>query len=281
MDSNSLNTQGKIKTLEIDLIDACNLSCPLCNRDSFKSKDGYLPLEKWKQILDKYPSLSTIYFLGTRSEHTLYPYFLELYQYIKKRGLRVVLSTNGCTNKPAWWRELKALTTPEDEVRFAIEGTTQEMYETYRIGGSLERFLLNHEYFKGKGNDWVQYIYFEHNEGEQLDELALLFEGRVRTLHSSYSEQEIRPRASTLGKYRTLNTLVANKDSFSVKCHSHSIKQHFINYKGDISPCCHYNEYKTLKGSRWDMDYGFEHNFCRLVCDTMCVKLRKEWGIEI
>ena len=281
MDSNLPNTQSSIRSLEIDLIDACNLECPLCNRSQFESKDKYLPLEDWKSIIDTYPKLETVYFLGTRSEHTLYPKFLELYKFIKDKGIKIVLSTNGCTNKPEWWGELKDISSAEDEIRFAIDGTTQEMYSTYRVGGSLERVLLNHSYFKGKGNDWIQYIYFEHNKDEQIDEIASLFGGKLRTLHSSFSETEIRPREDIITKYITINNLLENKKSFSVSCHSKDTKEYFINYKGEVSPCCHYNEYKTLKGGIWDLQYNFEYDFCRKVCDNMCVKLRKEWNIEI
>ena len=88
-----------IQELEIDLIDACNLSCPLCNRNVLKSKDGYIPLDEWISIFDQYKYLKAIFLIGTRSEHTLYPEFLNLMRYFKSRGLSIIISTNGCTNK--------------------------------------------------------------------------------------------------------------------------------------------------------------------------------------
>lgn len=277
-----------ITTLEIDLIDACNLSCPLCNRNKHISKDGYLPLRAWEQIINGYDYLHTIYFLGTRSEHTLYPYFLELVAFIKQKNIDIVLSTNGDTHKPEWWSALAGMLREGDEVRFAIDGSTQEIYEKYRIGGNLSNVLANHKAFKEKGKktkaqDTIQYINFDHNKDDDTEELFSSF-GYARVINSSFGSGVIRPTDEYMKKYKILDTIVERIKTPQIVCETKG-NQVFINYNGNVSPCCHYNEHLTLKGHRWTGEYddieNAKYDFCTKICDKMCVKFRKDLNIEL
>lgn len=273
-----------ITSLEIDLIDACNLSCPLCNRNKHISKDGYLHLEDWKLIIDIYPNLETVYFLGTRSEHTLYPHFIELCKFIKNKDISIILSTNGDTHSPNWWNKLSKVLNNDDEVRFAIDGSTQEVYQQYRIGGNLSNVLLNHLAFKNKhNNDVVQYILFDHNKDDDTGVLFSWFNG-VRVINSSFATGAVRPTDLYMKKYEVLDKFVQRIKSPQIQCETKD-EQHFINYKGSISPCCHYNEYLTLNGKPWDGTYddieNAKHDFCTRICDKTCSKIRKELNIEL
>ena len=240
-----------------------------------------MSLQEWINILKGYPNLKTIYFIGTRSEHTLYPYFLELCEYIKGRSISIVLSTNGCTKTENWWNKLRDVLNNTDEVRFAIDGCTQEIYEKYRVGGSLTRVLLNHKAFKSsKCNDTIQYITFNHNEHEDTTHMFNKF-SKIRVINSSYSTSEIRPTNEYMHKYDILNKLIKYKKEAHIVCETKE-KMHFIDCKGKVSPCCHYNEHSN---DVWDYTYdnieNGKYDFCTMICDKTCSKLRKEMGVEL
>jgi MoaA/NifB/PqqE/SkfB family radical SAM enzyme len=276
-----------IDTLEIDLIDACNLSCPLCNRNVLKSKDGYIPLEDWISILDQYKYLRAIYLIGTRSEHTLYPEFLNLMRYFKSRGLSIIISTNGCTNKLKFWSELKDILQVEDEVRFAVDGITQDIYEQYRVGGNLEKLMNNHKAFKSeKDNDIMQYIRFEHNQHEDITEFLQQFSG-LRTINSSFEGNHdgsiVKQTPKDSKKYDLVTKVIRNRKP-NISCITKG-NMHFINHRGQTSPCCHYNEDVVLQGGEWDGTYedieAAKFDFCTIICDKFCTNLLKSLDIEL
>ena len=73
----------KITNIEIDIIDVCNLKCPMCSRNSSDTKinlKGHkkcLSLQENIQVLEKFPNLDSISFIGTRAEATLYKDFIQ------------------------------------------------------------------------------------------------------------------------------------------------------------------------------------------------------------
>lgn len=273
-----------IKHLEIDLIDACNLSCPLCNRNRLQSKDGYIPLNDWIKIIDEYPNIKEIYFIGTRGEPTLYPEFLELCKYLKGRGISILVSTNGCTNKVDWWGELRDILDECDEVRFAIDGITQDIYEIYRVGGDLSRVMANFKEFKSdKNNDTIQYVRFAHNDHEDISEFIKQF-SELRTVNSSQGNEIIQQAPEDNKKYEVVLNVALTRKDHNIVCETKN-NMHFINHKGVVSPCCHYNENIILKGGVWDKTYkdieNAKHDFCTIICDKFCKNLRDSLDIEL
>jgi MoaA/NifB/PqqE/SkfB family radical SAM enzyme len=76
------------------------------------------------------------YFQG---EPYLNPEFLQMVQYAASKGLYTATSTNG-----HYLTEDNARKTVEsglDRIIISIDGTTQAVYEQYRVGGQLEKVL--------------------------------------------------------------------------------------------------------------------------------------------
>lgn len=162
-----------LDTLEIGLINVCNLRCPLCLRSSGILKDlkkgEKLDLSVLINFLDGLTSLSRVVLMGSVSEPTLYPELFSLIEYLKKRNIRIRLSTNANTHTVDYWRSLSELLDENDIVRFAVDGSTQELHEKYRVGGSLEVVLNNHRAFKEKAKaaTVLQNIIFEYNVNDK------------------------------------------------------------------------------------------------------------------
>ena len=120
----------------------CNLSCPECPVGSGTSHGGStnLDFDIYKKIIDEvFPhSLSLImYFQG---EPFLNKRFLEMIYYANKYNLFTITSTNG----HFLTKELanKIVKSGLNKLIISIDGSTQEIYEKYRVGGDLAKVII-------------------------------------------------------------------------------------------------------------------------------------------
>jgi radical SAM protein with 4Fe4S-binding SPASM domain len=77
-----------------------------------------------------------LYFQG---EPYLHPGFLDMVAYAAERGIYTATSTNGHYLDPE--RARATIESGISEVLISIDGTTQDTYAAYRVGGKLERVL--------------------------------------------------------------------------------------------------------------------------------------------
>jgi radical SAM protein with 4Fe4S-binding SPASM domain len=120
-------TWGKPSSISIEPTTACNLGCPEC------------PSGLNKTIIDElgaYLSFINFYFQG---EPFINPDFLKLVNYASDSGIYTGTSTNAhfITEEVA----KKTIESGLDRLIISIDGTTQEVYEQYRIHGTLEKVL--------------------------------------------------------------------------------------------------------------------------------------------
>lgn len=120
---------------------SCNLRCPECPSGlrAFTRPTGMLQQDFFRQTIDQlYKELLYLifYFQG---EPYLNPAFLDMVKYAADRGIYTATSTNA-----HYLNEENARRTVEsglDRLIISIDGTTQEVYEQYRVGGKLEKVL--------------------------------------------------------------------------------------------------------------------------------------------
>lgn len=128
-------------SVSIEPTTSCNLRCPECPSGlrSFTRPTGMLPPDLYRTTIDQLaPTLSylTFYFQG---EPYLHPSFTEMVEYAATRGIYTATSTNGhfLTEEMA----VRTIASGLDRLIISIDGTTQETYESYRIGGSLQKVV--------------------------------------------------------------------------------------------------------------------------------------------
>ena len=117
----------------------CNLRCPECPSGlrSFTRPTGTADLELFRQTVDQLHSHLIYLLLYFQGEPYLHPHFLDMVSYASKRKIFVATSTNG-----HYLTEEKAKATVESglsEVIISVDGVTQETYQSYRVGGKLEK----------------------------------------------------------------------------------------------------------------------------------------------
>jgi radical SAM protein with 4Fe4S-binding SPASM domain len=120
---------------------SCNLRCPECPSGlrAFTRPTGMLQQNFFKETIDQlYKELwyLVFYFQG---EPYLNPDFLDMVKYASQKKIYTATSTNA-----HYLNDANAKRTVEsglDRLIISIDGTTQEVYEQYRVGGQLHKVL--------------------------------------------------------------------------------------------------------------------------------------------
>lgn len=128
-------------SMAIEPTTSCNLRCPECPSGlrQFTRPIGMLEPTFFKKTIDEvYKELIylTFYFQG---EPYLNPNFLDMVKYASVKGIYTSTSTNAhyLTKEQAQ----KTVESKLDRLIISIDGTTQETYEQYRIGGTLQKVI--------------------------------------------------------------------------------------------------------------------------------------------
>ncbi len=128
-------------SIAIEPTTSCNLRCPECPSGlrSFTRPTGMLQSDLFKKTIDELAdtlSYLTFYFQG---EPYLHPQFLELVQFAASRKIYTATSTNAhyLTDEMA----KRTIESGLDRLIVSIDGTTQDTYEAYRVGGKLDKVI--------------------------------------------------------------------------------------------------------------------------------------------
>jgi radical SAM protein with 4Fe4S-binding SPASM domain len=128
-------------SISIEPTTSCNLRCPECPSGlrQFSRPTGMLDDNFFKTIIlqlkDTLVNL-TFYFQG---EPYLNPKFLDMVKHASENGIFTITSTNAHYLNDENAR--KTIESKLDKLIISIDGTTQETYEQYRIGGDLSKVI--------------------------------------------------------------------------------------------------------------------------------------------
>jgi radical SAM protein with 4Fe4S-binding SPASM domain len=132
---------GMPLSLSFEPTTACNLRCPECPSGlrSFTRPTGMLEKDLYGKTLHELSRDLFYLIFYFQGEPYLHPEFLDLVTQASRQGLYTATSTNG-----HFLDEDRARQTVEsglDRLIISIDGTTQEVYEQYRVGGNLSKVL--------------------------------------------------------------------------------------------------------------------------------------------
>lgn len=120
---------------------SCNLRCPECPSGlrSFTRPTGMMQEDLYKKTIDELAETLLYLIFYFQGEPYLHPKFFELVKYAHDKGLYTATSTNAhyLTDE----RARKTVESGLDRLIISIDGTTQDVYEQYRIGGKLEKVI--------------------------------------------------------------------------------------------------------------------------------------------
>jgi radical SAM protein with 4Fe4S-binding SPASM domain len=119
----------------------CNLSCVVCPVTTGMGRAiGRMDLDLFKKMIDEVGDYVFLILLWDWGEPFLNPAVYDMIAYAKQKEIQIVSSTNGhCFTQE---RHVDAvIRSGLDTLIVALDGITQESYERYRQGGSLESVL--------------------------------------------------------------------------------------------------------------------------------------------
>jgi radical SAM protein with 4Fe4S-binding SPASM domain len=243
---------GLPAVMEIEPTTSCNLRCPQCPSGlrSFSRDTGMLNLERYQAIIDElHPTLwyLLLYFQG---EPFLNPDFLKFVRYASAKNIYTATSSNGhyFTDKVAKETVQSGL----DRLIISIDGTTQDTYSKYRIGGNLEKviegtknLLAWREKLNAKTPHIVwQFIAFKHNE-HQIEELKALAKQvgvdavgiKTAQIYDYTQDTDFIPEDGSLSRYLKTEQGYVIKNDFLNQCWR-MWKGSVITWDGLVVPCC-------------------------------------------
>ena len=132
---------GLPNSFAIEPTTSCNLRCPECPSGlrSFTRNTGHLDVERVKHYIDEYSASATYLTFYFQGEPFLNPNFLDMIKYGKTKKLYIATSTKGhyLTKE----KSLETVLSGLDRLIVSLDGTTQETYEQYRVGGKIEKVI--------------------------------------------------------------------------------------------------------------------------------------------
>lgn len=289
-----------ILLVDMGLVNRCNLACPLCPyvaRNIKSQPKNEVDFQDYINFLDSLPNLEVAIIEGNYSEPTFYSKLPELISYLASRGIRIRLSTNGNTHTEKYWKDLGTRFGPEDIVRFAIDGSTQELHSKYRVNGKLSKVLTNHTALKSsgfKGKSVLQNIIFQYNVSDKENIYNIFREYNFDYL--SYlkcypSSHEVFKPVPEIHKYNNIFNRLAKDSSLNILCDAYSRKEIYVNHEGQVFLCGSLDEggdYKNNPKITDDLSTIFDFitytarnirqcNTCKYDCNYFCYNLGESY----
>lgn len=237
--------------LSIEPTTSCNLRCSECpsGMRSFTRPTGMLVQENFQKMIDQVKRRLiwlTFYFQG---EPYLNKDFLKMVKYAHQKGLYTMTSTNAHYFTDEIARE--TIESGLSRIIISMDGVTQETYEQYRKGGTLDKVkdgITKLVEWKKKLNSStphivLQFIVFGHNEHEVEE---------VQRLGKEMGVDEVKLKSAQIYDFNNAH-LISSEEKYSrykKNGDSYRIKTELMNHcwrmwssavvtwDGKVIPCC-------------------------------------------
>jgi len=262
---------GRPITISIEPTTACNLRCPECPSGlrSFSRPSGNLKNDFFRSTIDQLCKDLTYLIFYFQGEPYIHPRFLDMVRYASQKGLYTITSTNGHFLQDENAR--KTVESGLDRLIISLDGTTQEVYEQYRVGGELEQVLAgarNMVKWKKKLQSKTPHIIFQFlvlrpNE-HQLDEAV--------RLAKEMGVDEVKFKTAQVYDYKGGNPLIPTLQRYSryregpegVWRVKHELLNHcwklwhacVITWDGIVVPCCFDKDASHRMGDLKQQSFG-------------------------
>ena len=236
--------------ISIEPTTSCNLRCPQCPSGlrEFTRDTGMLDTDLNKKIIDELHETLTYITYYFQGEPYLNQSFLDMVAYASKHNIYTATSTNA----HYLTKEVSEATVRSGLKRLiiSIDGTTQDTYGKYRIGGNIDKVLAGTKNIveakkkAGYGPHIIwQFIVFGHNE-HQIEE--------IKSLAKEYDVDELGIKTAQVYDFETNLSLIPDNEKYArySKTGNPKIKNKLLNHcwrlwhacvvtwDGEIAPCC-------------------------------------------
>lgn len=244
------NTMPSFVSIESSSV--CNLSCPECaigtHRTLRKSKS--ISMDLYKEVINEAKDYIFDVQLFFQGEPFLNKNIDEMVSFARKSRVATVISTNGTLLTHELSKRL--IEAGLDRLIVSVDGTTQEVYETYRVGGRLQTVLDNVRELVRLRKEMkskfpiieFQMVVFRHNEHQISD-----FKRLAKSIGADLSVV----KTAQIMNYENKSELIPTQEKYSryvlrdgkwqlkksLRNHCQRIYQGcVINSDGKVSVCC-------------------------------------------
>ena len=250
---------------------SCNLRCPECPSGlrAFTRPTGMLQKNFFKDTIDQLHKELLYLVFYFQGEPYLNPDFLEMVKYASSKKIYTATSTNAHYLTDA--NAKKTVESGLDRLIISIDGTTQETYKQYRVGGNLTKVLegaANIVKWKKELKSKTPFVIFQflvvrHNE-HQIEEVKRLAKEIgvddvwLKTAQVYDYENDPNHLIPTNTKYSRYKKNREGKNVFKGNNANHCWRlwhDPVITWDGTVVPCCFDKDAQHKLGSLQQMPF--------------------------
>ena len=230
---------------------SCNLRCPECPSGlrEFTRPTGMLKKDFFRDTISEIYKELTYLIFYFQGEPYLNPDFLDMVKFASDKGIYTATSTNAHYLNDA--NAKKTVESGLDRLIISIDGTTNDVYRQYRVGGNLDKVLegaKNIVKWKKELKSNTPFVFFQflvvkHNE-HQIEEIKQIAKEigvdqvRFKTaqVYDEDGAEDLLPQNKELNRYESTDNLKL-KNPMKDECWKmwHSC---VITWDGFVVPCC-------------------------------------------
>ncbi len=245
-------TWGMPYSISVEPTNFCNLKCKECpsGLKLLTRQTGYMNTTDFINIANqtyKYLLNMFIYFQG---EPFLNKDIFEMIKYANSKNIFVTTSTNGHFLSPENCYNL--IKSGLDKIIISIDGTTQNVYQTYRVGGRLQKVIDGVKNLSDtkkrlktiKPYIVIQFLVTSYNESQISDMQKLCKSLKVNKLelktiqvYDFINNANLIPLQKKYSRYILKNGKYLMRKQLNNRC-QRLWNATAITWEGDVLPCC-------------------------------------------
>jgi radical SAM protein with 4Fe4S-binding SPASM domain len=241
-------------SVSVEPTTSCNLRCPECPSGlrSFSRPTGMLQNNFFRDTIDQLSKDLLYLIFYFQGEPYLNPEFLDMVTYAVRKGIYTATSTNA--HYLSDHNAKKTVESGLDRLIISIDGTSQDVYEQYRVGGKLEKVLegaRNIVRWKKKLNSKTPFVFFQflvvkpnEHQIENVKQLAkeIGVDGvRLKTAQVNDYVNDPNNLIPTIGKFSRYKKNEGGQYRFKNALNNHCWRlwhATVITWDGLVVPCC-------------------------------------------
>lgn len=257
-------------SISVEPTNFCNLQCLQCpvGRGELTRQRGNINFDLYKKIIDQSAQYLLNLFLYFQGEPFLNKELFKMIEYANHKKIVTVTSTNG--HFLTYENIEKIISSGLDILIISLDGTTQDIYEKYRVGGNIEKViegikLLNELKQKKKVKHPfvdLQFIVLKSNENQINDFKKLAKKLKVdkytlktAQIYDYQNDSSLIPTQKKYSRYIKTDKGWQMKKKIKNKC-NRLWNSSVITINGDVLPCCFDKNADFVFGNIKDENYG-------------------------
>jgi radical SAM protein with 4Fe4S-binding SPASM domain len=238
-------------SLTIEPTNRCNLSCPECpsGNGAMTRPQGLLSFDDFRRIVDEVYRDVFYLQLFFQGEPFINNRLIDMVRYARAKRMYVSISTNAHYIREKTAADLIA--NGPDRLIISVDGLTQDVYEQYRVGGSLAKvhhaldLLTAERQRQGRhGPELVLQLLVTRQNEEQLPllrELARKHDAEIALktmqVYSIEGAERFLPANERYSRYRRVDGALQTKNRLHNRC-AQLWERSVVTWDGIVVPCC-------------------------------------------